>query len=81
MQVFYTERFLQSYGEAPTTVQKRCDKQLALLVRDLRHPSLRAKKYNEARGIWQARVNRDWRFYFFIVEDKYYLLDIMAHPK
>ena len=31
--------------------------------------------------IWQARVNRDWRFYFKIIGDKYYLLDITAHPK
>ena len=81
MQLFYTERFLHSYQEAPATVQKQCDKQLTLLTRDLRHPSLRAKKYDEARGIWQARVNRGWRFYFKTVEDKYYLLDIMAHPK
>jgi plasmid maintenance system killer protein len=81
MQFFYTERFRQSYAEAPAVVRKQCDKQLLLLARDPRHPSLRAKKYDERHGIWQARVNRGWRFYFTIVEDKYYLLDIMAHPK
>jgi hypothetical protein len=30
-------------------------------------PSLRAKKYDEAQDYWQARVNRDWRFYFTII--------------
>jgi len=47
----------------------------------LRHPSLRAKKYDEARDIWQARINSGWRFYFKIEEDVYYLLDVIPHPK
>jgi len=51
------------------------------LVQDIRHPSLRAKKYDEAQDIWQARVNQDWRFYFQIEGGTYILLDIMKHPK
>jgi hypothetical protein len=81
MELLYTERFLRSYKEAPTLVRKQCDKQVALLAQNLQHPSLRAKKYDESRGIWQARVNRHWRFYFLIVADKYYLLDVIPHPK
>jgi len=50
-------------------------------MQNLQHPSLRAKKYDEANNIWQARVNKDWRFYFSIEGDKYWLHDIMAHPK
>lgn len=57
MRVLYAERFRRSYADAPMRVQKPCDKQLALLGLDLRHPSLRAKKYDVARNIWQARVN------------------------
>jgi hypothetical protein len=53
----------------------------AALVRSLPHPSLRAKKYDEARDIWQARVNLDWRFYFTIEGDAFHLHDIMRHPK
>ena len=53
----------------------------AYLVQDIRHPSLRAKKYDEAQDIWQARVNQDWRFYFQIEGGTYILLDIMKHPK
>ena len=81
MQLFYTERFRRSYADAPPRVQKQCDKQLALLAQDLRHPSLRAKKYDEARDIWQGRVNAGWRFYFKIDGDAYYLLDVIPHPK
>jgi len=81
MRLFYTERFRRSYADAPADVQRRCDKQLGLLVQDLRHPSLRAKKYDETRNIWQARVSRSWRLYFIIEKDLYHLLDIMPHPK
>ena len=81
MRLLYTERFRRSYAGAPSSIQKRCHKQLALLLQNLRHPSLRAKKYDETRDIWQARVNGGWRFYFVIRGDLYYLLDLIPHPK
>lgn len=76
-----SERFRRSFDAAPPSVQKAIDKQLKLLITNARHPSLRAKKYDEALGIWQARVNRDWRFYFRIDGDTYRLIDVMTHPK
>ena len=81
MQLYYTERFRRSYADAPLRVQKQCDKQLGFLEQELRHPSLRAKMYDEARDIWQGRVNASWRFYFKIEGDLYDLLDIIPHPK
>ena len=81
MKAFYTDRFKKFYRLAPERVQKDFDKQITYLLKDLRHPSLRAKKYDEIRGIWQARVNRDWRFYFVSKGDTYYCVDIMQHPK
>jgi hypothetical protein len=81
MEIYYTERFRRSYADATIRVRKQCDKQLALLLGDLRHPSLRAKKYDEAQDIWQGRINAGWRFYFKIDANKYYLLDIIPHPK
>jgi hypothetical protein len=81
MQLLYTERFRRSYADAPLRVQNKCDKQLALLAQNLRHPSLRAKKYDETRDIWQGRVNAGWRFYFKIEGNSYYLLDVIPHPK
>lgn len=56
-------------------------KQLSYLLRDIRHPSLHAKKYDEARGVWQARVDVNIRFYFLIEGDTYVLLEIKYHPK
>ena len=64
MKFYPAASFVQSYKKLPPKIQKKIDKALSLLLKDLRYPSLRCKKYNEKQGIWQARVNRNYRFYF-----------------
>ena len=81
MHAVYTKRFLDAYANAPAHVRRAADRRIALLLENLRHPSLRAKKYDEARDIWQARVNGGWRFYFRIESDTYILETIRPHPK
>ena len=81
MQLVFTARFDRSLREASYAVQRAFWKQAQFLLRDLQHPSLRAKKYNEKNAVWQARVNREWRFYFKIIRDEYHLIDITRHPK
>ena len=81
MKLQTTSHFVRAYGRAPERVQKAFDKQSLLLLQDLRHPSLHARKYDEGSDRGQARVTRDWRFYFRIQGDTYILLDIIAHPK
>jgi hypothetical protein len=73
------EPFLQELRQG--TEKGTFDKQSKLLLQNLHHPSLHAKKYDEARGLWQARVNISWRFYFKIVGDVYFLEEISNHPK
>lgn len=80
MTVRRTERFRRSYEAAPVRIKHAFEKQISYLAQDIRHPSLHAKKYDEAQDIWQARVNRDWRFYFQIKSGTYVLLDMMKHP-
>ena len=81
MRLLRTAHFERSYSKAPTRIQRAFDKQSGFLLEDLHHPSLHAKKYDESKNRWQARVNRDWRFYFVIEDDVYVLQDIMRHPK
>ena len=81
MKLLYSPRFQRQYDEAPGHVQKAFDKQARFLLENVRHPSLRAKKYDEAGNIWQARVTRHWRFYFTIEDDTYHLHTIIPHPK
>ena len=81
MKIRYSRRFLRQYASAPTEVRTAVDKQCGLLLENLRHPSLRSKKYDQALGLWQARVNRNWRFYFTVEGEEYHLHDIKPHPK
>ena len=81
MKFRFTEKALKQYASLPAAIQKRFDKQLAFLLRDLTHPSIHAKKYHEAQDIWQGRVTRDYRFYFLITGDTYVILAITKHPK
>jgi len=63
MKVAFSERAIEALKDAPPAVRTAFDKQIRFLANDLHHPSLRAKKYDESRDLWQARVTRDWRFY------------------
>lgn len=81
MRLHLTEAFLAQFDAAEPSVQKAVQKQLKLLASNVRHPSLHAKKYDEAADIWQARINRSWRFYFIIQKDTYRIIEMKAHPK
>ncbi len=71
MKLQRTSHFARAYAKAPKEVQTAFDKQSGLLLQNLLHPSLRAKKYDEAKDRWRGRVTKDWRFYFLIQDDIY----------
>jgi hypothetical protein len=60
----YSRRFLLQYSTAPAKVREAFDKQSSLLLRDLRYPLLRAKKYDDGRDIWHARMDSGRRVQF-----------------
>jgi len=56
MRAVYTERRSCVLLPKPLpTSRKPSTSQVRFLMQNIRHPSLRAKKYDEARNIWQAR--------------------------
>ena len=77
----YSERVDQALERLPPAVRNAFFKQVRFLEQNPRHPSLRAKKYDESHNLWQARVNWDWRFYFLIRDDIYYIVDIIPAPE
>jgi mRNA interferase RelE/StbE len=81
MQLGYTPRAIEALEKAPDAIRRRFFKQVTFLAGNLHHPSLRAKKYDESRNLWQARVNRNWRFYFKMEGNTYIIEDIIPHPK
>ena len=76
-----SENFAADLESFPEAIQTKFWKQLKFLLSDIRHPSLRAKKYDESDDIWQSRVDKNIRFYFLIESDTYILLNIKKHPK
>ena len=81
MRIIHTPTASKAFDEAPTDVQKAFLKQLGFLKDNLRHPSLQAKKYDETKDMWQARVTQSWRFYFTIEGEAYIIHKLRPHPK
>ncbi len=81
MNLFFTTHFKTNLQKFPKEARERFYKQTDFLLVNLHYPSLRAKKYDETKNIWQARVDKNIRFYFLIKNDVYILLDIKKHAK
>jgi len=79
MELDPTPKFKRNLKQFPKSIRDKFYKQANFLLRDIRYPSLRAKKYDESAGIWQARVDKNVRFYFLIEKDTYTLVDIKYH--
>ena len=74
-----TKPFDREFKKFSKEIQDAFEKQVNFLLQDIRHPSLRAKKYDEGTDIWQARVTKNVRFYFRLDGDVYILLNIRKH--
>ncbi len=74
----YFDRVFEKFSPE---VQRAFRRQIGYLLVDMRHPSLRTKKYGGTADVWQARVTDTVRFYFKIIGDTYRLLNIRKHPK
>ena len=61
--------FKEDYKELQPDEQALVDKALGFLAANPRHPSLRLKKLEGHREIWEARASRDVRFTFTWVGD------------
>ncbi len=82
MEILLTEKAQRQFLALPPEMKKKTRKQFSYLLQDYRHPSLNAKKYHEASNeLWQARIDRGYRFYFFVQNPQYIVVSIINHPK
>jgi mRNA-degrading endonuclease RelE of RelBE toxin-antitoxin system len=56
-----TESFHRWYARLPDKIKKKTEKALRLLAVNPRHPSLRSKPIEGAKGIYEARVDQNYR--------------------
>lgn len=81
MKVEYTPTFKSNFKKFPKEIRRKFYKQVDFLINNIRHPSLQTKKYGGEKNVWQARVDKNIRFYFSIKNDSYTLINIKNHPK
>jgi len=57
----FTRHFLKCFARLPGPVQEKIKKQIELLTENPRHPSLQSKPIRGAPGIYETRVDIDYR--------------------
>jgi len=79
MKLLTTSSFDADYTSLPKSVQQLARKKLELFVANMRHPSLRVKKMEGPRNIWEGRITRNYRFTFQTEGDVCILRRIGTH--
>ncbi len=64
MEIRYAVSFGRDYKDLPQEMRMLLVKKFALLLNNMRHPSLRTKKMEGHEGIWEARITKGYRFTF-----------------
>ena len=78
MNVVFSKNAEKSYSNLPLNIQKKADKQFALLLSNYRHPSLRTRKMGSGE-IFEARIDIHYRFTFETTQDTITLRTIGPH--
>jgi mRNA-degrading endonuclease RelE of RelBE toxin-antitoxin system len=79
MKLSFTHSFIRDYQALPKHLQKMVDDKLALLISNPRHPSLRLKKMQDPRNIWEGRITKGYRITFHWQEDLFILRRLGSH--
>ena len=79
MKVQRLETFDRQYGRIPLDIRKKVDRILSLLLQDLRHPGIKARKMINVGDIWEARVGDHHRITFQLVADTIVLRRVGTH--
>ena len=79
MQLIQTTHFERDYKKLPTSIQKRTDEKLKFLVQNVSHPSLRVKRVQKYKGVFEGSVTKNYRFFFQVTTQGYILLRVGKH--
>jgi mRNA interferase RelE/StbE len=74
----FTKRFLKSFARLSSPIQKKVKKQIVLLAEDPRHPSLQTKPVQGTSGIYEARIDIDYRLTYERDEEDTLTLRVVA---
>ena len=71
-------RFVKCYIRLPKAIREKVDRQLMLLAENPRHPSLHAKPVHGVLGIYEARVDQNYRMTYERLEGDVLLMRVVA---
>jgi mRNA-degrading endonuclease RelE of RelBE toxin-antitoxin system len=73
-----TDRFIELYKNLPKSIRKKINRQIQLLAENPRHPSLQTKPIQGTNGIFEARVDINYRHTYERLPGDTLLLRVVA---
>ena len=78
----FSVRFKKSFRKLSPGIQRKTEKALRLISDNPRHPSLRTKPVQGVQGIYEARVDRNYRMTYERLADDTLLMRVVGeHDK
>lgn len=81
MEVLFTEQFEQAYEKLTKAEKRSVRKALGLLGDNPKHPSLRVKKMEGRKDIWEARSTKRIRMTFGMTGETIIMRNVGEHDK
>jgi mRNA interferase RelE/StbE len=79
MKVSFTKPFIRDYQGLPKIIQQQVNEQIERLLDNPKHPSLRTKKMEGRRSVWEVRITGGYRLTLQIDGDIYLLRRVGKH--
>jgi mRNA-degrading endonuclease RelE of RelBE toxin-antitoxin system len=64
MKLVFTKPFIKAYRKLPQEIQQAFKNKLSFFIDDPSHPSLRIKKIQGVKNLWEGRITINYRFTF-----------------
>ncbi len=81
MEILFTEQFDQAYEKLTNAEKGSVRKTLALLGDNLKYPSLRVKKMEGRKNLWEARPSKRLRMTFEMAGEIIVMRNVGEHDK
>jgi len=79
LEILFTEQFEQAYERLTRAEKRSVRKALALLGDNPKYPSLRVKKMEGGKDIWEARPSRRLRMTFEMAGETIFMRNVGEH--
>jgi mRNA-degrading endonuclease YafQ of YafQ-DinJ toxin-antitoxin module len=78
-QLAFTDRFKKSFNRLTQIEQKQFENKMRLFVENYLHPSLRTKKIQGQKDLYESSINMDIRIIWFFDNDELIILVDIGH--